>query len=321
MEPLSDAVKRAWWAALHTLARVIVVFAFTGGPVQATDADELNGTDPASAKMLDELLEVTGVFAGARSAANTMVERLHQENPVVPPDVWSHFAAKIADHETLSSLYVPIYARHLTDEDVRGILAFYRSPTGQHFLSAIPGIQQDCAVAAQAWAANVAADLLSSDASAPRRSHDRAVTARDSAIHELLRSSGAIGQARQTMTLMMERLQKTPQAADLPPSFWQNARERLTNEADLLELWTPAYAHHLPEVDVRGITDFYRSPVGTRYVAALPAIQQESVEAATQLANNAARRAIREVLGPLPQWRLEHPQPAQESTSPPAGAP
>lgn len=257
----------------------------------------------------EELLDVTGVFVSARTVTDAMVQRLQQENPVVPAEVWSRFAAKISDRSTLAALYVPIYARHLSEEDARGIVQFYATPTGEHLLRATPLIQQECRESAQVWAADVAAELMGDSAQYKRQAASAGVkTARDGAIHEALRASGAIAQARQTMSLMIERIQQTPQASELPASFWQQARNRLTNEADLLRLWTPAYAHHLSEGDIRGIIEFYRSPLGTRYVVALPAIQSESVEAATQLANNSARRAIHEVLGPLPQWRLQHPQ-------------
>jgi hypothetical protein len=300
---------------VRRVAAAFVVMACAGGILHS--AEDPSGAAPATdSKAFEELLDVTGVFASARVATDTMIQRLQQENPVVPADVWSNFAGKVADRDTLSALYVPIYAQHLSEADARGIVTFYRTSTGEHLLSALAKIQEDCRDAAQAWAADVATDLMDTGADPsnkkhagpPRQSRQNADTAREDAIHELLRASGAVGQARQTMTLMIDRIQHTPQASELPASFWQAARERLTNEADLLRLWTPAYAHQLADGDVRAITDFYRSPLGTRYVAALPAIQRESVEAATKLANDAARRAIREVLGPLPQWRLQHPQ-------------
>jgi hypothetical protein len=299
---------------MRRVAAALVVMACAGGTSSA--AEDASGAVATDSKVFEELLDVTGVFASARVATDTMIERLRQENPVVPADVWSSFAAKVANRDTLNALYVPIYARHLSEADARGIVAFYRTPTGEHFLGALPKIQEECRDAAQAWAADVAAELADTSDDPGKQRHAgpaprtprNAGTAREEAIHELLRISGAIGQAQQTMTLMIERIQNTPQASALPASFWQAARKRFTNESDLLTLWTPAYAHQLSDADVRAMTGFYRSPLGTRYVAALPAIQQESVEAATQLANDAARRAIREVLGPLPQWRLQHPQ-------------
>jgi hypothetical protein len=84
-------------------------------------------------------------------------------------------------------------------------------------------------------------------------------------------------------------------------------------------LWIPAYVHHLTDADVHALTEFYRGPLGGRLVAAMSAIQEESLRAAALLGRNAAKRAVREVLGPLPQWGLQHPPqsaPAPSNTPP-----
>ena len=38
---------------------------------------------------------------------------------------------------------VPVYAKYLTSEDVRGIAQFYATPAGQNYLKAMPTIQQE----------------------------------------------------------------------------------------------------------------------------------------------------------------------------------
>jgi hypothetical protein len=90
--------------------------------------------------------------------------------------------------------------------------------------------------------------------------------------------------------------------------------KRLLNEDDLLRLWTPAYVHQFTDAEIRGLIGFYRSAVGVRYVAALPTIETESLDAGGQLGRDVARRAVREVFGPLPQWRMLHP--ASPGTTP-----
>ena len=117
----------------------------------------------------------------------------------------------------------------------------------------------------------------------------------------------------------LESLQRQTQSLTLPASFWDNVRERLTDENDLLRLWAPAYARQLTSAQIAELLEFYRSPAGVRYTAAIPAIQAESLEAGTQLARDAAKRAVREVFGPLPQWRMLHPP--QPPPAPGASAP
>lgn len=81
----------------------------------------------------------------------------------------------------------------------------------------------------------------------------------------------------------------------------------------LATLWIPEYARAFSANDIRDLTAFYTSPLGTRWAAEIPAINADALAAATTLGNEAAKRAIREVLGPLPQWRLMHPVTKKDS--------
>ncbi len=266
-----------------------------------------------------ELLEISGVLKNARAETDAVVSRLRLENPQVPVELWSNFSARVANHDTLVSLYAPIYRRHLSRDDICAVVRFYRTPVGAHFLRIDPKIQEETRAAAQAWAARITLELLEpADAARDVVTRDAAnsgAAERDAArndaaaIHDLLRVSGVLAGAQRTIANQVDTLQHGPPAPALPASFWDDARKRLSNEDDLLRLWAPAYARELTNVEVDELLRFYHSPAGAHYVAALPAIQAESLEAGTQLGHEAARRAVREVFGPLPQWRMLHPAP------------
>jgi hypothetical protein len=263
-----------------------------------------------------ELLELLGVFANARAQTNTMVEQLRGENPKVPEGFWSSLASGVADHATLVSLYAPIYWHHLSQQDICTLVSFYRSPLGAHYLHAGPQIQEATRDAAQAWAGTIALELLRSagepavpdgPTSPPPASQTQLEDARTAAIHELLRRSGDLGTAQQMMGITLDRLRQGSQQVALPPAFWDDARKRLLNEDALLRLWTPAYVRQFTDAEIRGLLEFYRSAAGSRYAVALPAIETERLEAGRQLGRDVAKRAVREVFGPLPQWRMLHP--------------
>ena len=264
-----------------------------------------------------ELLEVLGVFEQARAQTKAMVEQLRRENPKVPEAFWSDFASRVAARDALISLYAPIYLRELSQEDVCALVRFYRTPLGAHFLHAGPEIQAATREAAQAWAGIIAVELLGSEAGEPP-AHPRSQPAQAAsptqladehteAIHELLRRSGDLASAQRMMGATLDRLRRGPQQISLPANFWDDAYKRLLNEEDLLRLWTPAYARQFTDVEVRGLLEFFRSPAGLRYVKALPLIEAESLDAGRELGRVVAKRAVREVYGPLPQWRLLHP--------------
>ena len=296
----------------------------SGGSEDATKVQvKTSCREATAAASVTDLLELTGVFKRARTETARVVERLSRDNPKVPAGVWKSFADRVANRDAVAALYVPIYARHLSHEDVCDILAFYRTPLGAHFLAVAPRIQEETRLAAQAWASDVAFDILAPaddsqgggdpSPSAAREPSTQPAAGRVATIHELLRVSGALGAAQTMMDKMLDGIRQGPQASQLPVSFWDDARRRLSNEADLLRLWTPAYADQLSDTQIRGLIGFYTSPVGTRFVAALPAIQSESLEAGARLGTDAAKRAVHEVMGPLPQWRLLHP-PASATT-------
>jgi hypothetical protein len=296
------------------LGIVLLVFGSRAGAVENAASSRCLRQAPEAAVV--ELLKLTGVFDRARAQTRAMVEQLRRENTKVPEEFWSNFASRVADEHALISLYVPVYLRHLSHDDVCALSRFYRTSLGARLLHAGPEIQEATRDAAQAWASTIAVDLLGSAGDSrvpngpqPPRSAPptQPEDERTAEIHELLRQSGDLAAAQRMMGATLDRLRQGPQLISLPPSFWDDARKRLLNEDDLLRLWTPAYVHLFTDEEIRGLIGFYRSAVGVRYVAALPAIEAESLDAGAQLGHDVAIRAVREVFGPLPQWRMLHP--------------
>ncbi len=266
------------------------------------------GSSPTSDSMPDlsaatTLLDLLGVIAGTNAISRQMTDELRASNPAMPEAVWTRFAALTSERATLVALYAPIYVRHLSAADIDGLVAFYASPLGSRLRQALPQIASEAQASAQALVASIELESEADPAVTPGVAED----ARSRAVQVLLHESGALRQARTGIAAVMNRLRASQSFQDIPPSFWDAVQRRLTDESVLLTLWTPAYVRHLSEADVAALIAFYRSALGKRYSEAQPAIQAESVEAATTLANRAARRAVREVLGPLPQWRLQHP--------------
>jgi hypothetical protein len=316
-------------------------FAFLVGSAWGGEACEIAdvqaATSPAQASTVTELLEVTGVFARARPEADRVVAQLRTENPRIPPELWSNFAERIADRDALLSVYAPIYARYLTEQVVRGAVCFYRSSAGVQLLKAMPTIQAETRSAALSWVSDIARDLIfSADQQTPSAPASLAPSpvarsklrpgAREVRVQELLRVSGTIVQAQQMISEIIDRLQAAPQGRGLTPSMWEQARARMTNNTDLMRLWTPAYAHNLSDEEISALLKFYHSPAGRRFVVALPEIQKAALDAAVQLGRDAVKRATREVLGPLPQWTLDHrrtptPEPPPTESAPASGSP
>jgi hypothetical protein len=292
--------------------------------VQVTAAAGRSAPTPADAEhsAVNELLDLIGVPEAAAATTKRVVAWLRSGNPRVPAEVWTHYTTRMSNRESILSLYAPIYSRHLSQAQILQLIAFYHSPPGAHLRSVLPAINRENQGAAQQWASEVMLDLVSDNDSSesvqPQLSSPAERVAQDSdartvAVHALLRESGTLLEARAAMTETLSQLKTSPLADALPPAFWSQAQARLTDEQSLLDLWTPAYRRQLSQADVAALLTFYRSAAGRNFVQALPSIRAECLEAATRQASAAARAAVREVMGPLPQWKLQHPQSAPDT--------
>lgn len=139
------------------LAAVIVFSFFLSGPVRAQDAV------PAEKQaLIKELIEMTGgknigiMFAEQMSQGMTAM--LRQSNKDIPPEVIDAINDEIIklfqeemDNGSYFAILYPIYSEHLSEDDIRELIAFYKTPIGQKTIKVLPLITQESMVAGQQW--------------------------------------------------------------------------------------------------------------------------------------------------------------------------
>ena len=79
--------------------------------------------------------------------------------PQVPAEFWDKFKAKI-DFAEFVEMMVPIYARHLKPDDIKGMTQFFESPLGQRFLDTQPAIQLEQMKVGQAWGQKIGQQVM-----------------------------------------------------------------------------------------------------------------------------------------------------------------
>ncbi|KMQ51491.1 hypothetical protein CHISP_1499 [Chitinispirillum alkaliphilum] len=85
--------------------------------------------------------------------------------------------------------------------------------------------------------------------------------------------SGDIG--LQVMDQLVETFKHSmPQ---VPVSFWEGFMEEIDTDM-LIELTVPIYDKFLSHSDIKDLIEFYETPAGRRFIAALPDITKESME-------------------------------------------
>ncbi len=96
------------------------------------------------------LLELTGSAKMAEQIMDQMMVMFEQNDSGVSKEFWDGFRAEI-NTDDLVSMTVPIYDKHFTHEEIRGLIAFYQTPLGAKFVEKMPALAQDSMAAGMKW--------------------------------------------------------------------------------------------------------------------------------------------------------------------------
>lgn len=136
------------------LLRLALLAAFLCAALQPAHAQSI---DPEKEAAILELIEVTGAVALGDQFADQMLANLRpmfeQAYRDVPGDVMDEMMDELRRELAgvdMAALVVPVYDRHLSTEDIQGLLDFYRTPLGQRVIAKLPVIMQESMAAGQA---------------------------------------------------------------------------------------------------------------------------------------------------------------------------
>jgi hypothetical protein len=115
--------------------------------------------DAAKRADIMTLLRLTGAAKGAGQAYGQMVASLKESMPQVPEQVWQDLRAEVRDDDMMELTY-QIWAKHFTQQEIRDLLHFYESPTGQKIIRETPAIQQETLAAGQKWGDKILGRIL-----------------------------------------------------------------------------------------------------------------------------------------------------------------
>jgi len=61
--------------------------------------------------------------------------------------------------DDLVAMLVPVYQKHMTIEDLRGLVEFYETPLGKKFITSTPAIMEESMQVGQAWGMKLGQEL------------------------------------------------------------------------------------------------------------------------------------------------------------------
>ncbi len=126
----------------RTIARIALSLALLCAFAPAAHADKKDD--------IRRLLRLTGSGDLGKQVATQLLGTFKAQNPKVPQKFWDDFAKEIKA-EDLIEMVVPIYDKHLSQEDIKAVIAFYETPTGKRFVKALPQLTQESMAAGQKW--------------------------------------------------------------------------------------------------------------------------------------------------------------------------
>jgi uncharacterized protein len=116
---------------------------------------------PAQLAAARELMEVLQIGPTMAAGSTAMIELQVQQNPLLAPyrKVMLDWAAKYLTPEAAVPEIAAVYARNFSEGELRELTAFYRTPTGQKFVSQQPELTRQGAAVGQRLAAAHQAEL------------------------------------------------------------------------------------------------------------------------------------------------------------------
>jgi uncharacterized protein len=92
-----------------------------------------------------ELLEVMNVEKNAMAGAQAMFNVILEQNSAMAPyqDVLVKWAEKTLSWEKMGPRMTELYMKSFTETEVRELIAFYKTPTGQKTLQQMPTLMQE----------------------------------------------------------------------------------------------------------------------------------------------------------------------------------
>ncbi|MDR1144298.1 MAG: DUF2059 domain-containing protein [Spirochaetaceae bacterium] len=106
-----------------------------------------------------KLLDVSNTKSQAAQMFDLMLPSLKALAPGAPQAFWTTFESKL-DLDSFVEMFIPLYDKYFTHDEIRGLLQFYESPVGRKMLAVTPDLTQESFGIGQAWGTKLAEDII-----------------------------------------------------------------------------------------------------------------------------------------------------------------
>ena len=142
---------------MHSFSRAILTTLLTVALCVRAEAQTATVTaqaprDSAKTALIRQLIADTHAVDLGVTAMQTSLPAQRASHPEIPGIFWDRLLSLVqARRDSLANMYVDIYDRHFSSQDLQQLLAFYHTPAGQKLLAETPAMTRESITAAQAW--------------------------------------------------------------------------------------------------------------------------------------------------------------------------
>lgn len=126
----------------------------------------VSAQEPAQDKVyketLAEMLEASGSMTAVKALVPQMISMMRRTYSNAPAEFWDGLEKQFADaaDTRFIDIYVPIYKRYLTVNDLKKITSFYKSPVGKKLAEATPLMSAEAMQAGQQLGQEIAQEIM-----------------------------------------------------------------------------------------------------------------------------------------------------------------
>lgn len=110
--------------------------------------------------LIRRMLEVSRTRENMLASMEAMIPVQRASNPGIPSVFWDRFVELLRERSNvLMDSIIPVYDRQFSPDEIRELIRFYETPTGQRFVRSVPTVNRESMAIGQRWGAAIGSEV------------------------------------------------------------------------------------------------------------------------------------------------------------------
>jgi hypothetical protein len=106
-----------------------------------------------------KLLTLTDARGTFKQSLETQISLMRRTAKEIPPKFWDEVLKEV-DPDKFVELLIPVYDTHFSNDELKGLIAFYQTPLGKKMISKLPVIMTESAAAGAKYGQEIAGKVI-----------------------------------------------------------------------------------------------------------------------------------------------------------------